>query len=233
MQEQGNALNITIADDEFGPQGHTLSEYVQLIWLFRNFEQIVGEADYVRLFQYRKFIASRRIGKPSNLAYARWLRPNDIAHCSAEFSRHSSGELVSSPLDLPRRHSMTMATQYARAHNFEDLLAFTEFLRSAEILTDKSAAEFMAQSDLIPSASLGVFRRQTLKLILESLTKASSFVESNAFVTRNGEQRRNMGFLLERLHSFLIFQHILETGVNIAIGQIAVINESPIIAPSH
>ena len=215
-----------IDDAQFGPHGHALSEYSQLLGLNDKFEEIVQGYEFVRLFQYRKFVSACRRGRGSSWTYARWLPPERLSSCASEFHRHCDRELVSKPLGLTAK-SGGMAMQYDKYHNIEDLFLFSLFLVREGVLSETSIAEFITQPDLIPSGTLGVFRRTTLKPILEKLALAAKFLESPLFIPRDGPQRRNVGFLLERLNSYLIFVHMREAGKNIATGQIIVLHDSP------
>lgn len=223
---------FVIDDAQFGEYGHTLSEYSQLLWLNDRFDEVVQGHEFVRLFQYRKFVTAAKLGGESIWPHTRWLPPEELGACAPEFNRHCNRELVSKPLGLAGQAGGA-AMQYTLCHKIEDLLLFSLFLVRESMLSETSAAEFITRPDLIPSATIGTFHRETLKDVLEKLALAAKFIDAPEFIPRDGIQRRNAGFLLERLHSHLIYLHMRNRGTNFANGQIIVLNKSPVLEISQ
>lgn len=193
-----------VRDDYFGVNGHSLSEYAQLLWLYENFDRLTYGYGFVRIFQYRRFVAQKNYGQPSSLPWALRIKPVELANCKPEFDRQCSEELFGAPFQFERG----MIQQYADAHILSDLLTFTQFLLEQNILDSNSAVLFLTQPSLIPSCNMGIFRKDTLRWILSTLNQASAFLQSENYTARTGYQRRSLGFLLERLHSYLILMRI-------------------------
>jgi len=196
---------VAVVDDSYvGEFGSALSEYVQLMWLCDNYDAITSGYDFVRIFQYRRFIGEKAFGESSNLPWARRIKGNMIEFCRLEFNRSSAAELFGTPFEF----SNGMLGQYADTHVLEDMLNFSKFLTQTGIFEPGRTASFITERRLIPSSNMGVFRVATLKEILQTLKQAAAFVHSDYFVQRDGYQRRSVGFLLERLNSYLILERI-------------------------
>ena len=216
---------IVVEDSYFGEHGSSLSEYVQLLWLYDNFEKIVGTYDYIRIFHYRRFVAREKIGRPSSHEWAHWITKDELSKYSKEFSRHSTRELF----NTPHKFSQGVRGQYETAHILEDFINFSDFLFESGIQTSKEATSFMTSSTLIPSSSMGTFHNTTLRRILMTLKDAAQFLKANYFVPRAGYQRRVVGFLLERLNSYLILARI-QSGLSDAnFGHHTILSDGPLI----
>ena len=216
---------IVVDDNYFGEHGSSLSEYVQLLWLYDNFEKIVGTYDYIRIFHYRRFVARAKIGRPSSHEWAQWIAKDELLKYSNEFSRHTTRELF----NTPHTFSQGVRGQYETAHVLDDFINFSNFLFESGILASKEATSFMTGSTLIPSSSMGTFHNTTLRQILMTLKEAAQFHETNYFVPRAGYQRRVLGFLLERLNSYLILARI-QSGLSDAnFGHHTILSDGPLI----
>ena len=84
---------IVVDDSYYGEHGSALSEYVQLLWLYDNFDTIVGNYEFVRIFQYRRFVSHARVGRRSNQDYVRWIKTDELVRREKDFSRFSTTEL--------------------------------------------------------------------------------------------------------------------------------------------
>ena len=222
--------HVRVVDDNyFGEYGSSLSEYSQLLWLYDQFDAIIGEYDYVRILQYRKFVARRQIGEPSsNQGWARWIRENQLRDCPEEFSRFSTSELFNTAFTLGEG----ILYHYATYHVLSDFINFSKFLLDYEILDSQEVARFMTGSILIPASSMGVFRRETLREILAPLRRAAEFIKTPYFVPRTDYQRRVLGFLLERLNSYLILSRIDADLSEGNFGHHTILSDGPIIEPT-
>ena len=76
---------IVVDDSYFGEHGSALSEYVQLLWLFDHFDTIVGDYEFVRIFQYRRFVARSRVGRRSNQGHIRWIKTDELVRREKDF----------------------------------------------------------------------------------------------------------------------------------------------------
>jgi hypothetical protein len=196
---------VAVVDDSyFGEFGSSLSEYSQLLWLYDHFDAIVSKYDYIRIFQYRRFVAQNEFGLPCSQPWAKRIRVDELSQYSNEFNRSCAGELFNRAIHF----NGGMLGQYASAHIREDILNFSKFLIEESIFDPLQASLFLKEALMIPSSNLGTFRKVTLREILSTLKRAAAFLRSNYFVPRPGYQRRVMGFLLERLTSYLILMRI-------------------------
>lgn len=195
---------IQVADDFFGERGHTLSEYAQLLWLHDKLETLIDGFEYIRLFQYRRFVSSTPLGVASwNCAWT-WIQPSRLRNIPNEFGRFSEGELFNHAIVLENG----VVFQYAMSHILEDLLNFTKFIIENRIITPAEAVEFLTSSTLIPACSTGIYSVVNFKDIFGKLRQAAEFVNSAYYVSRPGIQRRVGGFLLERLNSYLLLRYL-------------------------
>jgi hypothetical protein len=217
-----------VPDSLFGPNGSALSEYAQLLWLSDNFDAITSGADFVRIFQYRRFVSEKPLpGVPStNQPWSMTITAGDLASCGKEFDRFCGAELFNRPV----RFDGGMLMQYASAHVLEDMLSFVKFLLEIRVFDPRHAAAFLNVEAVIPACNMGTFRKETLRSLLLILKRAAEFLKSSYFVPREGYQRRNMGFLLERLHSFAILQRVQSAMSPRNFGNNIVISESPVVS---
>ncbi len=209
---------IYTPDYLFDPHGDTLSEYAQLLWLSENFSNVCANHEFVRIFHYRRFtsLKNRSLGKVSlNLPWARVVSNNDLEHFESDFTRHSTHEIYNSLTSIPSG----VLGQYSDNHLLTDYLDFTRFLIETQIMTTSQAVNFLRTDRFIPSCNIGIFESSKLRVVLNILAAAAEFRKSEIFKRHLGSQRRSMGFLLERLHSFLLLQILEIDGSSIALGQ--------------
>jgi hypothetical protein len=209
---QGASRLALVEDKIYGPNGSAFSEYAQLFWIYRHIDSLMQDLEYIRIFQYRRFVSAEPPvnGKPSsNLNWATVIMPDELVAYNKDFDRQVLHEIFSTPI----QPSGGMLSQYAFAHVLEDMMNFCVFLMEAKILSPMEAAAFLREEILIPSCNMGVFRKKTFTDIYNYLSLAAEFLYSRYFIARDGYQRRNVGFLLERLNCFLILQRI-RTGLS-------------------
>lgn len=218
-----------VEDSYFGPHGSALSEYVQLLWLLDKLQPLAAGRDYIRIFHYRRFVSPEPppVGqRSSNLPWATTIRAADLDAFESSFSRVSQGELFNTPVQF---HG-GMLYQYAQSHVLKDMLNFARFLTETAILSPLECAEFLSMQLHIPSCNIGVFTKASYAEIFSVLRRAASFLDSPHFIQRSGYQRRSVGFLLERLNSYLIIRRIRggtslsSFGHNLVISDTAVVS---------
>jgi len=217
---------VAVVDDSyFGEFGSSLSEYSQLLWLYDHFDAIVSKYDYIRIFQYRRFVAQNEFGLPCSQPWAKRIRMDELSQHPNEFSRSCAGELFNRPFHF----NGGMLGQYASAHVLEDIFNFSKFLIEESIFDPQRASLFLKEALMIPSGNIGTFRTVTLREILSTLKQAAAFLRSSYFVPRSGYQRRVMGFLLERLTSYLILMRIADCASEPNFGHYIIISNDHII----
>ena len=78
----------------------------------------------------------------------------------------------------------------------------------------------------MPAPSLGVFRVDIFLKHMEVLKMVWTHFAEHFLVPRDGYQRRVGGFLLERLHSFLICEEVINKIYNVFHGNQVVVSDS-------
>lgn len=224
----GHQRLAIVPDELYGPNGSALSEYAQLFWLHENLSRLMHDLEFVRVFHYRRFVSSVKPNcgrKSSNLFWATTITNQELDNFSSEFSRTVEREVFNTPIKIPNG----VMDQYRVVHVLEDLLRFGAFLAEKEILDSASLTRFMRSDVLIPSCNIGVFRSSTFHDIFTQLRQASQFLSSPFFIPRDGYQRRNLGFLLERLHSHLILERLTATQSPFCFGHNMVLSDSEVV----
>lgn len=223
---------VLVEDRVFGPNGNSLSEYAQLLWINENLSSIAGENRYLRIFHYRRFVAPDEPsnGKASiNLPWATVITEKELVSYDKSFERTVRRELFNTPAQF----SGGMIAQYATSHCLEDLMRFSAFLIEKKIMSPISVALFLRESIHIPSCNIGVFTQDSFREIFSILRRAAEFILSEHFIARDGYQRRSVGFLLERLNSFLIINRIREGASEENFGHNIVISDSEFVSATN
>jgi hypothetical protein len=221
-----------VHDSLFGPHGSALSEYVQLLWILDRLDALAPDCDYVRIFHYRRFVSPdpAPVGqRSSNLPWATAIRSSDLPAFESTFVRHTRTELFNTAVQF---HG-GMLYQYAQSHVIDDMLNFARFLVEKSILSPLECAEFLSMQLHIPSCNIGIFSKASYAAIFGILRKAAAFLDSPDFVARPGYQRRSVGFLLERLNSFLIIQRIRSGASPSSFGHNIVISDEAVVSATH
>lgn len=218
----GGAKRKAIVPDElYGANGHSLSEYGQLFWLYNNIDALAPDAEYVNLFQYRRFVSPQPVAgnRASNGGWIITIQEDELDAYAACFSRTHEGPCFNTPVRFPDG----VLTQYATQHVLEDMLNFVKYLTEIEMFSPRDAAKFLRSEHIIPACSVGIYDVKTFKKLFAYLERAADFLHSPYFVAREGYQRRSMGFLLERLQSFMILELL---GQGARFGQNMMLSES-------
>jgi len=199
---------LIIPDNIYGEKFHgsILSEYTQLFGL-AEFLKDSSTLEKLYIFQYRKFISFRPGAQIST------NQPHSFA-CSSE----EGGTLFPSKVELSRLGEAllsgpaikirSIAHQYSRAHFVEDFSKFMLSLNSLNGFDIKRCENFVNCGILIPAPSLGVTRTDIFLKHMAILKLAWIHFSNHFSISRDGYQRRVGGFLLERLHSFLLYEEI-------------------------
>jgi hypothetical protein len=203
---------VIVPDDFYGPHGSSLSEYGQLIWVHDHLDELLGEHEYIRIFHYRRLVCedTPTVGRLSaNVPWSHVIRFDELDEFNYCFDRSSDAELYNTRIALPN----DIVWEYSNSHVLLDLLNFSRFLIEQNILPSLEVAAMLATNEMVPACNLGTFNRSTFIRIFDTIKSAARFVHTPDFVPRPPPQRRTMGFLLERLNSYLLLKHIKQ-GVN-------------------
>lgn len=217
----GGKRKAIVPDDLYGANGHSLSEYGQLFWLYNKIDALAPDATYVNIFQYRRFVSPQPVSgnRASNGSWITTIQEEELETHAACFSRTHEGACFNTPVRFPDG----VLTQYANQHVLEDMLNFVKYLTEIEMFTSRDAAKFLRYEHIIPACSVGIYDVKTFKKLFAYLERAADFLHSPYFVPREGYQRRSMGFLLERLQSFMILELL---GQGAKFGQNMMLSES-------
>jgi hypothetical protein len=203
-----------VSDDWGGPQlsGLILAEYCQLFWLA---DRIKGAGDGLRfivLSQYRKFISLQPGStRASNAPYTFVATPEGAPRLNL------SDTQVRHMLSQERTHLVgpvlkigSTIENYARYHLLSDFLAFCEQMLRSGRFSPELVARFASSNALIPAPSLGLHPVDEFLSDMATLQSVWELFYHTSYEKRDGYQRRVGGFLLERLHSFLIYERLKE-----------------------
>lgn len=224
-----------VSDDWGGAplDGRVLSEYCQLFWLSN--QLINGNTDkrFLVLSQYRKFISL----KPGN------IRASNVPYSFIATSQDALDLLLSDSqirrlLDNQKRCITgpvlkvgSIIQNYARYHVLSDFLRFCDQMLLTRQFNPDFVARFTSCSSLIPAPSLGLHPLTEFLSDMANLWKVWQNFYHASYVKREGYQRRVGGFLLERLHSFLIYERMMHNPDQHFIGHQYVVVESGHHAP--
>lgn len=179
-------------------------------------ERLSSAAKFIEISSYRKRILPSPKGIESqSYGYPGiWeLSPEDFgeeAELSVFMPRADHEFLVAQPLYFEN----SIIGQYAGSHHRRDILDYTSLAVETGVLDSHSAAEFLAAKHFIPGgAELGIYPRSWS---MEALSKVE--LVGRQFLCRYGKrlkkydryQVRAVGFLSERLGSFLLIRHLME-----------------------
>jgi len=202
--------------------GKILSEYLQLFWITRAIKNgtFLYAGDHIHFFQYRKFI-SEQVGQLTSKAvpYSSICSPLESVQYfpTQEYLQNVEKQgamMISRPLALGR----SIAENYARHHFAEDFSAWAVALSLQPDFPPGRVDSFMNCPLLIPSPSLSVVKGREFVEIMVVLERVWKSFFKYFYKPRQGYQRRVGGFLLERLHSFLVVEAIARGSIRPMFG---------------
>lgn len=217
--------NMHVPDDVYGPgfDGHVVSEYVQLRALADMLEREESN-DELYIFQYRRFVGVERpLRISTNLPYAFATRP---AEAAGLFPGRAAMRLITgSRLVCGAAGFRSIAAQYALVHHADDFACFVMALTEVEGFDRKRRQRFLSLNQHFPAPSLGAMPASILIAQMKALVPAWDVFYEHYYTPREGAQRRVGGFLLERLHSFLLYEE-LERGAVFSEGYLNIVSDT-------
>ena len=206
----GLANELVIADARFGPDinGAMLAEYSQLFGLQDLIEAGDLVADKLYLFQYRKFVGFQVGGTAANVPWVRITSPLEAATLfpsQAQLEAAPHAMVVGSVAPL----GSSMAKHYANVHVIDDLVMFAAVLPGCG-LKPADIRQFSTLQGLIPSPALCLVDTVLFLRQIRVLRAAWDQFARHYHVQREGYQMRVAGYLLERLHSHLLCQWLMD-----------------------
>jgi hypothetical protein len=177
-------------------------------------ERFCGDADLIEISSYRKRTLPFPEGRESRvyptmreLSLENFKKEAELS----EFRPRTGVEfLVAQPLHVKN----SIIGNYAAVHHRRDILDYAALAVELGVLDTNSASEFLATKYFIPAGiELGIYPRSW---IVEALSKIE--VVGRRFLTEYGTrverynrfQIRAVGFLGERLGSFLLIRHLMD-----------------------
>ena len=140
-------------------------------------------------------------------------------------SKSSLKSLSGSRLVCPLAGVQSIAAQYALFHHADDFACFAMALAEVEGFDRRRRQHFTTLNRHFPAPSLGVMRASLLISQMKVLVAAWDVFFEHYYTQREGAQRRVGGFLLERLHSFLLYEE-LERGVEFSVGYLNIVSDT-------
>ena len=207
----GLADEVVIRDDRFGPDidGANLAEYSQLFGLYELIKSGDIVADDLYLFQYRKFLSPRMGGLESQAPWVRIVMPEDCAAqfpTVAELEAYDARVIVGSYFDMGE----SIPANYARVHVIEDMVMFAAACARNPLLNQEDVKAFATMHGIVPSPALCYIKTELFMKIMEILLATWNEFRGHYSIKREGYQRRVMGYLLERLHSYLLCKWLMD-----------------------
>ncbi len=224
---------LIVPDDAFGAplHGAILSEYTQLFGLAEELGRQAGDpGEHIHIFQYRKFLSLRPGGRRSdNMPYAFAVPGSEAA---ALFPTEDQLAQLEGRLFVgPALQVRSLAANYGELHLAEDFAGFALCLREVDGFDRQRCDRFIHRDLLLPVPSIGVTRIALFRQHMGILRAAWEVFQRDAYRPRTGYQRRVGGFLLERLHSFLLLEEIEDRSrVRFVQGHQIVVSDSPVVA---
>jgi hypothetical protein len=207
----GAANEIIIDDERFGQaiDGGVLAEYSQLFGLYDLLSSGDIVADNFFLFQYRKFISPNKGGVASVWP---WVRMTEQQEATLLFPGMEQLQSIQSRIVVGTMCQMaqSMASSYASLHVIDDFVLFIAACAKSDYLTENDINAFTTNRGLIPSPALCYINVELFMSIMNILKDVWSVYSQNYLIKREGYQRRSAGYLLERLHSFLLLKFFME-----------------------
>ncbi|WP_143009864.1 hypothetical protein [Propionivibrio dicarboxylicus] len=225
----GIANELVIDDDRFGSDvdGAALAEYSQLFGLYDMLCAGDVVADDLFLFQYRKFISPVIGGGLESVSpWVRVLTPEmapplfpGLEQLAALKSRLSVGSVFD--------FGESLSANYARVHVVDDFVMFVAACAESSQMSSADVKSFATIRGIIPSPALCYIEVDLFIRIMRILKDVWEHYSAHYQLARSGYQRRVSGYLLERLHSYLLCKWLLDnTEPDIKVWQRYVITDS-------
>ncbi|KUI06099.1 hypothetical protein [Mycobacterium sp. IS-3022] len=177
-------------------------------------ERFSGDAEFIEISNYRKRILPSPEGteayKYPTLRELHLENFGKTAELSVFIPRPELEFLIAQPLHVKK----SIFGHYKAVHHRRDILDYTSLAVEMDLLDSESASEFLAAKHFIPGGiELGIYPKAWLVQALSSIE-----LLGREFLNRYGSrvkkynafQIRAVGFLSERLGSFILIRHLVE-----------------------
>lgn len=209
------ANELVISDKRFGTHfdGASLAEYSQLFGLAKLISAGDVQADGFFLFQYRKFISPASGGYDSVASWVKVLSPDMATNFfpTSDAIRNLTNKLVVGDIF---NFGESISDNYSRVHVNEDLVAFAAACGQSENINPADIKMLATMRGIVPSPALCYIETDVFLKFMLILQEVANVFMTHYYVKRNGYQSRSLGYLLERLHSVLICQNIINDNLS-------------------
>jgi hypothetical protein len=175
-------------------------------------ERFSSAANLIEISSYRK----RVLPSPEGIATKLYMRELSLGNLGkeAELSVFMPKADLEFLVPQPLYFENSIIGQYALYHHHRDILDYTSLAIEMGVLDSNSASEFLGAKHFIPGGvEFGIYPKSWLIHALSSIE-----LVSRQFIYRYGNrlqkydmyQIRTVGFLSERLGSFLLIRHLME-----------------------
>lgn len=220
--------------------GHrdAFSEYSDLIPLARKLRDF-PDLQKIRIAQYRKVVVN---ASRVNMNQTQWfkdfyiIKKQDFKKFELNYATQSEshGFLFSECLVLKHGYSdlrlfTTLLDHYDNNHYIEDFLRFVADCIHCEVLSSEDANLLLHMNKMIIGGiGIGSFPIEVFLSVMQKVEKAVLHYYTNSWIKRQDRyQYRNIGFLCERLSSFLLMKELDKRNIKLqtALGRLFVISE--------
>ena len=207
----GMPNELVIEDNRFGlsVDGTSLAEYSQLFGLYELISAGDVVADQLFLFQYRKYLSPINGGLESASPWVRVVRTKDADQL---FPSLGMIEEIAATVVIGSLFNLSESTagNYAMVHVIDDFVMFMAACATSPYLTPEDIREFATFRGLIPSPAVCYVETAVFLKIMKILKQVCEEYLRNYHIKREGYQRRVAGYLLERLHSYLLVKWLTD-----------------------
>lgn len=202
---------IMIDDNRFGQgvDGASLAEYSQLFGLYDMLLSGDIIADDLYLFQYRKFLSPTYGGLDSVAPWVRVLTPEMVSSIFPTLEHlhtYASRLAVGSVFDFGE----SISSNYTRVHVPDDIVLFAAACAESGVLSQEDIKSFATIRGIVPSPAVCYLHTDLFIKIIGILKAVWERYYPHYQIARNDYQRRAAGYLLERLHSFLLCKWLMD-----------------------
>jgi hypothetical protein len=212
MPPKNHECFIEVDDKALGDafDGHVISEYFQLFYYFLHSTDNLSHPNGYYIYQYRKFLSrDGNAPAPPSMPYLLTSLPSEVTYKNIQLNDILSLVETKKVLIGPILSIGSMAENYGKYHVTQDFSMFILAMRDSLLFDNTAIMNFINFPYLIPSPSIGIFPTEYLLADLKALATVWEQFYKNYYFPREGYQRRVGGFLLERLHSFIILQRAI------------------------
>lgn len=223
----GVSNELVVDDLRFGSKidGAALAEYSQLFALAELLSAGDIIADNLYLFQYRKFISPNEGGLQSVAPWVKVLTSEAAGPIFPTLNQLDSVSesriIVGSIFEL----GGSISENYSLVHVVDDFVMFAAACAQSGQIKAEDIRALATMRGIVPSPALSFIKVDLFLRIIDILRNVWREFSAHYQVKREGYQRRVSGYLLERLHSLLLCQWLMDgSEPNVHLWQRYVVN---------